>query len=59
MVFISHDLPLGGGNSNIFYFHRYYPVEMIQFDYRVFFKGVGKNHQLVFISHDLPGFLIH
>ena len=35
---------LGGGNSNIFYFHPW--GFMIQFDLRIFFKWVGKNHQL-------------
>ena len=38
---------LGGGNSNIFYFHPENWGNDSQFDYIIFFKGVGKNHPLV------------
>ena len=41
---------LGGGNSNIFYFHRYLGSFMIQFDdvLHIFADGLVKNHQVVY-----------
>ena len=36
---------LGGGNSNMFYFHPHFPGEMIQFEEHIF--QMGWNHQLV------------
>ena len=38
-ISMSHIYTIGGGNSNIFYFH---PGELIQFDLRIFFKWLGE-----------------
>ena len=51
-MFKFQDIVLGGGNSNMFLFSPRSLGEMIQFDLRIFFKGVGEKPPTSVSIHD-------